>query len=244
MKNYRSYVRFLIAATMCLIVGCAGVHSRKPYSSPHGNFVVPIPESGVFGGETPRIKEDSDDLGGRVVFCDTTLYWFLRSITYRRLPAEPGGVSRAAGEREAQVRSFLHDYAFPELFEPVSRDTEILLEETIWTANVVEYFAVVRIPEGSIMTDGAGKRQDSVRALLIFPHGGYMYMLGLANMTWGVFMMPPAEMAEVMDPVDYQAREFSVQRIEDIEKRQREFDKFVAQARKWLAEFKSTIAFK
>ena len=46
----------------------------------------------------------------------------------------------------------------------------------------LEYFAIVRIPEGSTLEDvGTGKRLDSTRALLIFPRGGYVYMLGYAS---------------------------------------------------------------
>jgi hypothetical protein len=50
----------------------------------------------------------------------------------------------------------------------------------------------------------------------------------------------------VIDPVNYRRRseDSAVQRMEDVEKLQREFDKFVAQARWWLADFKATIAFK
>ena len=242
----RTFSSFLIAVSLCFIVGCAGFHSPNLYSSPHGNFDVPVLDSGLFSYKPARVQEDSDNLGGRVVFYDDGFFRLHRSITYRRLPADADGILSDAGKREAAVRGFFYDYALPELFEPVSRDTEILLEEIIWTGSAVEYFAVIRIPEGSILTDGAGKRLDSIRALLIFPHGKYMYMLGFDNMTFGFLISTPVDSTKVMDLVDYQpqSEKQAAQRLEDTDESQSELDIFAAMAWERLAEFKSTIVFK
>ena len=238
----RSQVRFLIAVSLCLVVGCAGFHSRKIYSAPHKNFVFPLPESSGFLDIKAKIQENSDHLGGRVVFSDPMFSGVLTSITYRRLPADSDGVLRDADRRKTAVRSFLHDYALPELFEPVSQETEVLLEEYTGTGNAVEYFAVIRIPEGAIVTDATGVRFDSIRALLIFPHDGYMYMLGFDNMTAISLLFSPDNSADMIDLVEYQSHsgELAAPRFENAEENQLGFEFFTAVTRKRLADFKST----
>ena len=246
MRDYRSFVRVLIAVSLCSIIGCFGYGSRKIYSAPHQNFEVPVPDSGFFTYEPARIQEASDDRGGRVVFFDTQLFKILTSITYRRLPADSDGISNDAGKRKAAVRSFFHDYALPELFEPVTGDTEVLMEDFVGTGNDVEYFAVVRISGGSVLTDGVGKSLDSVRALLIFPDGGYMYMLGFDNITLRAMMAAPADSAHVFDRVSYHRRpdDLSAPGLEEAEDRQLELEVFAVVALGRLTEFKSSIDFK
>ena len=79
-------------------------------------------------------------------------------------------------------KGFLHDYVLPELFRQESTGAKVLFEEAVGDSAALEYFAIVRIPEGSTLEDMAtGKRLDSTRALLIFPRGGYLYMLGYAS---------------------------------------------------------------
>ncbi len=65
-------IRLLISVSLCFTVGCAVFGSRKVYRSPHGNFVFPLPEAGLLDNQA-KIQEDSDHLGGRVVFSDP---WF------------------------------------------------------------------------------------------------------------------------------------------------------------------------
>ena len=246
MKYHRSCAGILIALGLCFIAGCMGYQSRKIYSAPQQNFDVPVPDSGLFTYEPAKIQEASDDLGGRVVFYDTQLFKILTSITYRRLPADPDGVSSDAGKRKAAVRGFFRDYALPELFDPVSGDTEVLMEDFVGTGNDVEYFAVVRISGGSVLTDGVGKSLDSVRALLIFPNGGYMYMLGFDNITLRAMMAAPSESAKVFDRVSYQRHSNDVPApgLENAEDRQLELQVFAAVALERLTEFKSSIYFK
>lgn len=246
-QDYRLYIRLLIAVSFYFIVGCSVFSSRELYSSPHGNFVFPLPESSsLFLDIEAEIQESSDHLGGRVVFDDPMFFGFLTSITYRRLPGDSDGVWRNADERKFAVRGFLHDYALPELFKPVSQDTEVLLEEYIGTGDAVEYFAVVRIPEGATVRNTLGERFDSIRALLIFPHDGYMYMLGFDNMTVLSLILPPKNAAEKIDLVEYQTQsgESAAPGVEDSEETQHGLEVFAAMAQKRLADFKSTIVFK
>ena len=246
MKFYRSFAGFLIAISLCSSIGCTGYSSRKIYSSPHGNFDVPVPDSGFFTYEASKIQDASDDLGGRVVFYDTQLFKILTSITYRRLPADSERVLADAGERKTAVRNFFHDYVLPELFEPVSGDTEVLKEEIVGTGDAVEYFAVVRICGGSVLTDGVGKRMDAIRALLIFPHNGYMYMLEFDNMTLRAMMAAPADSAKVFDRVSYQrhTEDPAAANLNDTEDLQFELSFFAAVALESLTEFKTSIVFK
>jgi len=238
-------IRLLISVSLCFTVGCAVFGSREVYRSPHGNFVFPLPESSAFFNIKPKIQEDSDHLGGRVVFSDPMFSGILISITYRRLPADSDGTSRDADKRKTAGRDFLHDYALPELFEPVSQETEVLLEEYTGKGNDVEYFAVVRIPEGALVMDATGKRFDSTRALLIFPHDGYMYMLGFDNMTVISIMFSPDKSTEMIDRVQYQTQsgELTDPPLEDAEEDQIGFDVFAEMARMRLLKFKSTIVF-
>lgn len=176
----RLYQLSPIAIVFCLIIGCAGSRGKGPsgpYTSPHGNFVVPVPAMGLFGGTT--IQDGSDEHGGRVAFHDDLGY--INSITYQRLP-DGFDIEGDAVEREAACRGFLHDYALPALFRQVDTGAKVLFEETVGENATPEYFAIVMIPEGSTLEDlTTGKRMDSTRALLIFPRGGYMYMLGYAS---------------------------------------------------------------
>jgi hypothetical protein len=245
MKRSWSCVRIVIAVSLGLSLGC-GIHqSRKTYSSPHDNFDVPVPDSGFFSYQPSRFQEASDDLGGRVVFFDTQLFKVLTSITYRQLPAGSDGVSKDVEIRSSAVRSFFHDYTLPELFEPVSGDIEVLREEIVGSGSSVEYFAVVRISGGSVLTDGVGKRMDSIRAVLIFPHGDYMYMLGFDNMTLRAMMAAPADSAAVFDRVTYQrqAGRRTETDLEDTADLQLELNIFAVVALARLTEFKSTIVF-
>lgn len=172
----------LILGALCLLASCAGSRLRSSsgsYSSPHSNFEVPIPAMGIFGSGT-TVEESSDERAGRVVFHGDL--GFLKSITYLRLPTNTTEILGDVARREAAVRGFLHDYALPQMFKKVSAESEILLEEPSGEGLAAEYFAVVLIPEGSTIEDmRTGKRLDSMRALLIFPRGGYMYMLGYAS---------------------------------------------------------------
>jgi hypothetical protein len=244
MKISRYYVCLSMAVSICFYVGCSVFHSRALYSSPHGNFVFPLPDP--FLGTETKIQEDSDHLGGRVVFSDPLLSGILTSITYQKLSGDSDGILRDADARKIAVRSFLYDYALPDLFKPVSQDTEVLLEEYIGNGKDVEYFAVVRVPEGAIQKNAIGERFDSIRALLIFPHGGYMYMLGFDNMTVLSLMFSPEHSDDRIDLVDYQTQsgESDTGRIEDLEETQLGIDDFAALARRRLTEFKSTIVFK
>jgi hypothetical protein len=206
-----------------------------------------LPESSHFFLDIEaEIQVDSDHVGGRVVFSDPWFSGVLISVTYRRLPAGSDGVLKDADKRKNAVRNFLHDYALPELFKPVSQDTEVLLEEYIGTGNAVEYFAIVRIPEGAIERYATGERFDSIRALLIFPHDGYMYMLGYDNMTVISLMFSPEMSTEKIDLVEYQSQsgESAAPRFEDAEENPLGFDSYAAMARKRLIDFKSTIVFK
>jgi hypothetical protein len=202
--------------------------------------------SWMFGYETANVKEVSDDDGGRVVFENADLLQLLECITYRRIHSGSEQQLIAAGEREVAVRDFLHDYAIPELFDPVSESTVVLAEETIGADSTAEHFAVVRLLEGSSLTDGTGRRLDSTRALLIFPKRDYMYMLELGCDRIATWMLAESSPIEVIDRVDYRrhAGEDADQPSSDREAAQREFKEFVKLTKGMLRQFKSTIQFR
>jgi hypothetical protein len=170
----------------------------------------------------------------------------LTSITYRRLTEDSDGVLNDVDKRKAAVRSFLHDYALPELFQPVSEDTEILLEEFVGTSKATEYFAVIRIPAGAIERNALGERLDSIRALLIFPYENYMYMLGFDNMTVISLLFPPDDSDGKIDLVEYrsQPKDEDATQVKGVTDHEIVLDSYAKMARKRLADFKSTIIFK
>ena len=161
----------LLAGLLCLAVGCAGV-----YTSPHGNFEVPIPAM----GKGAKVQELLDETQGHVVFHDAS--GLIKSIAYYRMPDEMDDAPVSPVPPEAVLRFFLHDLALPYMFRNAAPDAEIMTEVPTGDGAAPEYFAVVRIPEGSTVVNlSTGERWDSQRALLIFIRNHYLYMLSYAS---------------------------------------------------------------
>ena len=165
----RLHVVHIQCLGILLLTGCA---MPTIYESPAGNFEVSLPELGA----GMRWQEALNENGGSVSFHSD--FGQIKSIVYMKLPLTAPETLGDPGKRAAAIRGFLHDFAMPVLFEPVSPETKILFERLVGPPDDSEYLAVVEIPEGSTLMDmRTGKRLDSTRALLIFPDGGYMYML-------------------------------------------------------------------
>lgn len=182
MVNVRAtHIMRVLAVGLLFLAGCAatrGGSSSKIYTAPKGNFTLPVPAMGLFGGTT--VQDQADEEIGYVSFHGDL--GKVKSITYLKLPSTWVDDFADLAIREAALRGFLHDYAMPVLFEPVSPVTEILAEDLLGAPAQSEYFAVVKIPEGSTLEDAkTGRRLESTRALLIFPRGEYMYMLSYAS---------------------------------------------------------------
>ena len=171
-----------VVIPLLVLSGCAttkGKVSDGNYYAPLNNFVIPLPTP-LFGGL--RIQDNNDAEGGMVSFHDDT--GNNEGVTYVRLPANAETVHSDPAKRDSAYRSFVHDYALPGLFLPVSSESKLVHEEFLYSGPDRAFLAVVVIPEGSTLMDvKAGKRLESVRALLVFDKSGFMYMLHTEMMT-------------------------------------------------------------
>ena len=142
----------------------------ESYYAPLGNFVLPLDRGNI------RIQDKNDAQGGTVSVLDDM--GNNQGITYAGLPATAEAVLNDPAKRDSAYRGFVHDYALPSYFRPVSAQSRVVHEEFLGSGLDRAFFAVAVIPEASSMVDGnTGKRRDSVRALLVFEKNKFMYML-------------------------------------------------------------------
>ena len=170
--------RFVCIATLLIVslvaAGCAttkGKISNGNYDSPMGNFSLSLPN---FAGL--KVQDEKDEYGGRVSMHGS--FGGQQAVTYLRLPESVNFLHQDSAEKDAAYRSFVTDVMMPELFVRASPQAKIIHEEYLYKDDKRAYFAVVNIPEGSVLVDMKNnKRLDSVRGLLVFSKNGFMYML-------------------------------------------------------------------
>jgi len=173
-STYSLLVGFLIP--LVLLSGCAttkGKVSDGNYYAPLNNFVMPLPRPFIGG---LRIQDRNDPDGGLVSALDDM--GNNQGVTYLRLPANPEALLSDPAKRDSAYRGFVHDYALPNLYRPVSPQSKLVHEEFLYSGQDRAFFAVVVFPElSSVMDAKTGKRADSARALMVFDKNGFMYML-------------------------------------------------------------------
>ena len=167
--------RFVVVAiSMVLGLGAAPVSAQKPgkpFTSPLKNFTVLVPDFGSVGLGTrgTRIQKQNDKDGGTVSFMNDA--GRLLRIDYKRLPT---GTTLPADSTDLQAfyRKALED-------QVLRTSPSSALSERAYTLDGAPMrLAVVSFPAGSRLLDAVtGKRMDSVRALLIFARGGFLYTL-------------------------------------------------------------------
>ena len=168
-----NHIAILVLISL-IVTGCAttkGKVSSGRYESPMGNFSIPLPKwPGL------KVQDQSDDYGGRVsMHGDFGGLW---AITYLRLPANADISLKDQSEKDAAYRGFVTDLQMQNLFQRASPQARIVHEEYLYKGDDRAYFSVVNIPEGAALVDmQKNKRLDSVRGLLVFSKGGFMYML-------------------------------------------------------------------
>ena len=181
--SHRRFARALLVgiAIPLFLSGCAGIPtsttkgkvSDGSYYSPLGNFVVPLPTP-LFG--SVRINDRNDADSGMVSLLDDA--GNNEGVTYVSLESESGPVEIVPERRDAVYRSFVFDYVLPNLFQPVSPQSKVVHEEFLDSGPDRAFFAVAVIPgASSIMDAKTGVKLDSVRGLLVFDKGRFMYML-------------------------------------------------------------------
>ena len=174
-----------IVVSLLLLSGCAttqGSVSDGSYHAPLGNFILLL-ESG-----NERIQDRNDERSGMVSVLDGM--GNNKGVTYIALPAGAEATLGDPAKRDSAYRGFVHAYALPELFRPISAQSAVVHEEFIGSGLDRAYFAIAVIPEASSVLDTrTGKKWDSVRALLVFDKNQFIYMLH-------------SEINTVFDPVD------------------------------------------
>ena len=183
----KPFVRLFVLALLPFVgVGCAtatkGTVSGGVYQSPLNNFTVVVPRT----GPGLKIQDQNDNEGGRVSFHDD--FGNVVAITYSRLPEGSETVFKDSEKRDAVYSGFLKVFAVPKLFSRVTPDARVVREEFQDNGDNRVFFAVVSLPGGSTLVDRKqNKRLDSVRGILVFHKGGFIYMLenemnnGLSN---------------------------------------------------------------
>ena len=163
------YLRYLsvVLISMALGLGAAPLYAQnpgKPFKSPLKNFAIMIPE---FPFGTTVQKQNSKE-GGTVSFLGVT--GAVRRIDYTRLPTD---IALPTDSTELQA---LYHMALDDLLR--ANPSSLLTERPYTLDNAVMLLAPVSFPAGSHLQDAAsGKRMDSIRGVLIFARGGFMYLL-------------------------------------------------------------------
>ena len=147
-----------------------GKVSGGSYYAPLGNFVLPLDRANI------RIQDKNDARNGMVSALDDM--GNNEGVTYVAFPEDAEAIQSDPARRDSAYRGFVHDYALPSLFRPVSAQSNIVHEEFLGSGVDRVFFAIAVIPGASSIVDGrTGKRRDSVRALLVFDKNRFMYML-------------------------------------------------------------------
>jgi hypothetical protein len=187
-----STARLLVVSLACLIVlVLSACQSSRPskgklsgdvYTSPHGNFSMPIPlESGL----GRRIEDDATDPPGEEGHLSVSNdYGTLRTIQWVALP----DAARAALEAAPldRLRDLYRDGVVGLIANKIP-GTRSLHDESMPDASAPAHFGVVFIPNGSTLVKGnvlglsTGERLDTVRAYMAFAQDGYAYILGCAT---------------------------------------------------------------
>jgi hypothetical protein len=157
----------LLAATPA-----AAQRPGQQFRSPLRNFAVTVPNL-TFGTD---IQKRNDRDGGTVSFVGGM--GDLRRIDYHRLP-------NAAPEDMDELQALLRE---PVELLVQGSNGEILAEHPHETDGFPMRLSIVSFPEGShLMNQQTGRRLDSVRGLLSFASGGFLYVLHieLAGPVWG-----------------------------------------------------------
>ena len=163
------YSRCLCAVVIGLVLGSGSTplyaqKPGKPFKSPLKNFTVMVPEF-PFG---TRVQKQNDKDEGTVSFLGGAGH-ALR-IDYARLPT---GTTFPTDSTE--LRAYQHKVLERLL---LANPSSVLSERTYTLDDAPMLLALVSFPAQSHLQDASsGKRMDSVRAVLIFARGDFVYTL-------------------------------------------------------------------
>jgi hypothetical protein len=179
----RPHARHHAVIVLGVALGLAGLpaHAQKPgrpFKSPLKNFTVIVPD---FPFGTKVEKQNTED-GGTVSFLGPAGH--LSRIDYQRLPV--GAVVPADSVELFQ----LHRQALAALLQ--ANPCSLVADGAHTIDGAATLSAVVAFPAGSHLRDAAsGRRMDSVRGVLAFARGGFVYLLHV-ELAANVFNRPNA----------------------------------------------------
>ena len=155
--------------------GIAGKIKKGAYISPAGNFSVPLPtglglrvSDGYYKREGIGAVSFHDDFGGQ------------RGIHFMQIPADVTKALDDQATRRNALAGFLEQVALPTWFLHVSKETRILMQESMQLDNMDAVIGLVSIPGGATISivDSEGSRPlDSTRGVLALYHEGFFYLL-------------------------------------------------------------------
>lgn len=160
------------AAVIALACVLTSPVQAQTYTSPLGNFSVPIPK-----GVGQRVQPQNDNNGGIVAFHDD--FGNYRSVFYLRLSPRSIALQKDPEAHRANLEKFFTEYAMRWLFKPASPGAEVLHSEHTEFGEYRAYFVIVDLPEGSTLFDAKlNKRLDTRRGMIVLARGHFIYMLG------------------------------------------------------------------
>ncbi len=174
----RSAMAILLAVALATPAAAARLHGRVKqgvYHSPAKNFTVPVPKG-------MRISDDfrKDVMAGAVSF--HSVWGSLSSIHYANIPMEAQAMFAEPGRTEALLVAWLSNYAMPAWFLHASPQSRVIRQSPASFEGHSVLVAAVEIPgshHAAWVRDASGalRQSDSIRGLVIFNHGAYVYML-------------------------------------------------------------------
>jgi hypothetical protein len=182
-KGYAKVAGIIFACTLCSFCEAVphaelkGKVKHHVYYSPEKNFSVAVPQAPM----GPMLVEDQYDNSGfgAVSFHDELAGY--RSIQYMRIPPDLLAKVDDPPYREQLLSDWFHNFAVKSWFRAASPDPRILHEKPAKFENMDALLAQVELPGGSTISvlDKSGRpmRLDALRAVVIFRHRNYVYML-------------------------------------------------------------------
>lgn len=188
----------VVATSLVLGLGAPPLYAQKPgklFTSPLKNFTVVVPDFGSlgFGTDGTKAQKQNSKDGGTVSFMNGA--GRLLRIDYTRLPTDT-----ILPTDSIELQAFYHKALEDQTLR--TNSSSLLSERAYVLDNASMLLALVSFPAGSTLQDAVtGKRRDSVRAVLVFARGGFLYMLH-AELVADIFDPPgkaPVETTEELN---------------------------------------------
>jgi hypothetical protein len=176
----------VVVISLALGLGATPLYAQKAgklFTSPLKNFTVVVPEFGSvgLGPDDTKVQKQNNKEGGTVSFMNGA--GRLLRIDYTRLLT---GTTLPTDSAELQV--FHHKALEDQILR--TNPSSLLSERAYVLDDAPMLLALVSFPAGSSLQDAVtGKHMDSVRAVLIFARGGFLYMLH-AELVADIFHRP------------------------------------------------------